>query len=573
MKKLLLAVFSIATTFSLYAQREVPQERMEQIYEEVKTPYKYGLAVAPSDNYHKIDCPTVFRQGDKWLMTYVVYNGKGGTDGRGYETWIAESDNLLEWRTLGRVLSYRDGKWDCNQRGGFPALPDMEWGGSYELQTYKGRHWMTYIGGEGTGYEAVKAPLYVGLAWTKGDISTAHEWESLDKPILSIHDKDAQWWEKLTQYKSTVYWDKDKTLGAPFVMYYNAGGRHPETDLKGERVGIALSKDMKTWKRYSGNPVFAHEADGTITGDAHIQKMGDVYVMFYFSAFEPSRKYKAFNTFAASYDLVNWTDWKGADLIIPSKNYDELFAHKSYVVKHDGVVYHFYCAVNNTEQRGIAIATSKPMGRSTVRFPKPEIKNRRQITTLNEGWKTWITEATHLKGNFMMPAKTVNIPHNWDDYYGYRQLTHGNLHGTAMYVKDFTADVKSGKRYFLRFDGVGTYATITVNGKDFGRHPIGRTTLTLDVTDELKQGVNRLEVKAEHPEMIADMPWVCGGCSSEWGFSEGSQPLGIFRPVVLEVTDEIRIEPFGVHIWNDEKAANVFVETEIKNNRNGRVSQ
>ena len=551
MKKLLLAVYNIATTFSLYAQREVPQERMEQIYEEVKTPYKYGLAVAPADNYHKIDCPTVFRQGDKWLMTYVVYNGKGGTDGRGYETWITESDNLLEWRTLGRVLSYRDGKWDCNQRGGFPALPDMEWGGSYELQTYKGRHWMTYIGGEGTGYEAVKAPLYVGLAWTKGDISTSHEWESLDKPILSIHDKDAQWWEKLTQYKSTVYWDKDKTLGAPFVMYYNAGGRHPETDLKGERVGIALSKDMKTWKRYSGNPVFAHEADGRLTGDAHIQKMGDVYVMFYFSAFEPSRKYKAFNTFAASYDLVNWTDWKGADLIIPSKNYDELFAHKSYVVKHDGVVYHFYCAVNNAEQRGIAIATSKPMGRSAVRFPKPEIKNRRQIIELNEGWKTWRVENGKLRVESMMPAKTVNIPHNWDDYYGYRQLTHGNLHGTAMYVKDFTADVKSGKRYFLRFDGVGTYATITVNGKDFGRHPIGRTTLTLDVTDELKQGVNRLEVKAEHPEMIADMPWVCGGCSSEWGFSEGSQPLGIFRPVVLEATDGIRIEPFGVNTSND----------------------
>ena len=106
---------------------------------------------------------------------------------------------------------------------------------------------------------------------------------------------------------------------------------------------------------------------------------------------------------------------------------------------------------------------------------------------------------------------------------------------------------------------------LQVNGQDFGRHPVGRTTLTLDVTDALKQGANRLEVKAEHPEMIADMPWVCGGCSSEWGFSEGSQPLGIFRPVVLEVTDEIRIEPFGVHIWNDEKAANVFVETEVKN--------
>lgn len=564
MKKIVILAFSLFT-LGAHAQREVPQSRMKQIYEEAKTPYKYGLAVAPTDNYHKIDCPTVFREGGKWYMTYVVYNGKSGLDGRGYETWIAESDNLLEWRTLGRLLSYRDGYWDCNQRGGFPALPDMEWGGSYALQTYKGKHWMTYIGGEGTGYESVNKPLYIGLAWTDQPLGVAHEWQAQDKPVMSIHDKEAQWWEKLTQYKSTVYWDKEKTLGAPFVMFYNAAGRHPETDLKAERVGIALSKDMKHWKRYPGNPVFAHEADGTITGDAHIQKMGDVYVMFYFSAFEPSRKYKAFNTFAASYDLVNWTDWKGDDLIIPSKNYDELFAHKSYVVKHNGVVYHFYCAVNNAEQRGIAIATSKPMGRSQVRFPEPEVKNRRMVMELDKDWKTWLLDNSQLK--------TVDLPHNWDDYYGYRQLTHGNLHGTAMYEKTFTLDNSQfstlntpfKKRYFLRFEGIGTYATITLNGKDYGRHPVGRTTLTLDVTDALKPGENKLTVKVEHPEMISDMPWVCGGCSSEWGFSEGSQPLGIFRPVVLEATDEIRIEPFGVHIWNDDKAANVYVETEVKN--------
>ena len=571
MKKILILAF-LLLSLGTYAQREVPQSRMEQIYEEAKTPYKYGLAVAPADNKHKIDCPTVFREGDKWYMTYVVYNGKSGLDGRGYETWIAESDNLLEWRTLGRVLSYRDGFWDCNQRGGFPALPDMEWGGSYALQTYKGKHWMTYLGGEGTGYESVNKPLYIGLAWTDRPLGSAHEWQAQDKPVMSIHDKDAQWWEKLTQYKSVVYWDKEKTLGAPFVMFYNAAGRHPETDLKAERVGIALSKDMKKWKRYPGNPVFAHEADGTITGDAHIQKMGDVYVMFYFSAFEPSRKYKAFNTFAASYDLVHWTDWKGADLIIPSKDYDELFAHKSYVVKHNGVVYHFYCAVNDAEQRGIAIATSKPMGRSQVHFPEREVKNRRMVMELDKGWKTWLCDKSAY-GQADNAPTVVDIPHNWDDYYGYRQLTHGNLHGTAMYEKIFTLDnslfpisnSSFGKRYFLRFEGVGTYATVTLNGKDFGRHPVGRTTLTLDVTEALKPGENRLVVKAEHPEMIADMPWVCGGCSSEWGFSEGSQPLGIFRPVVLEATDEIRIEPFGVHIWNDDKAGTVFVETEVKN--------
>ena len=419
---------------------------------------------------------------------------------------------------------------------------------------------MTYIGGEGTGYEAVNAPLYVGLAWTKGNPGTAHEWESLDRPILSINDKDTQWWEGLTQYKSTVYKDDARTLGAPFVMYYNAGGINPETNIKGERIGIALSDDMRKWRRYKGNPVFTHEAQGTITGDAQIQKMGDLYVMFYFSAFNPSRPYKAFNTFACSYDMVTWDDWEGDDLIFPTKQYDELFAHKSYLVKHNGVVYHFYCAVNNAEQRGIAVATSKPMGRSAVRFPARPAVGRRTVVNLDQDWTTWL-------GDDKSKSIKVSVPHNWDDYYGYRQLTHGNLHGNATYVRDFDVPERiDGKRYFINLEGVGSYANIKLNGHDLGRHPSGRTSLTFDVSDCLNYGgKNTLEILAEHPEMISDMPWVCGGCSSEWGFSEGSQPFGIFRPVQLEITDEVRVEPFGVHIWNNANCDSVFIETELKN--------
>jgi len=92
-----------------------------------------------------------------------------------------------------------------NQRGGFPALTDWTWGGSYGIAQYKKNYWMTYIGGHGTGYEAVREPLHIGLAWTRGDVASSHEWQSADTPLLSIDDKDAQWWEKLTQYKSTVY--------------------------------------------------------------------------------------------------------------------------------------------------------------------------------------------------------------------------------------------------------------------------------------------------------------------------------------------------------------------------------
>lgn len=544
-------------TLSVYGQ-QISQEEMQRIYQEVRTPYKYGMVVAPTDNYHKIDCPTVFRVGDKWMMTYVVYNGKDGLDGRGYETWLAESDDLLHWTTKGRILSYKDDGWDMNQLGGFPALIDWTWNGNYGISKYKDKYWMTYIGGHGTGYEAVREPLNIGMAWTDADITKAHEWQSANKPLLSINDKDAQWWEKLVQYKSTIYDDPTKTLGKRFVMFYNAGGINPKNNLKAERIGIALSNDLKKWKRYDGNPVFANEVGGIITGDAQIAKMDDLYVMFYFKAYDPSRKYNAFNTFAVSRDLIHWQTWDGEDLIIPSKPYDEMFAHKSYVVKHDGVVYHFYCAVNNDQQRGIAVATSVPMGRSEVRFPAPERKGRRNIISLNDGWTAHCSVAHD-------SVVSINLPHNFDDYYGYLQLRHGNLHGSAIYNKVFTTEKHVGKRYFLQFEGVGTYATVTLNGHQYPKELVGRTVWTLDVTDALRDGQNTLQVLVDHPAMQTASPWVCGGCSSEWGFSEGSQPFGIFRPVLLIETDAVRIEPFGVHIWNNSTCDSIFIETEVKN--------
>lgn len=571
-KRLVLLSLLIFGGITAFAQK-ISKNVMQKIYDEVKTPYKYGMVVAPKDNYHQIDCPMVYREGNRWFMTYVVYNGKNGTDGRGYETWLATSDDLLQWKTLGRLLCYADKGWDMNQRAGYPALIDWTWNGSYEMAKYKGRHWMSYFGGEGTGYEAIRKPLNMGMASTKGDITQAHPWETSPSPVLSINDNSAQWWEKLTHYKSTVYWDKNKTLGKPFVMFYNAGGINPANQLKAERIGIALSSNMTSWrrlplrtaKRKTGNPVFFHEAPGIITGDAQIVKFPHYYVMFYFSAYNPERKYNAYNTFAVSRDLVNWQDWEGADLVYPSKPYDDMFAHKSYVLKHQGVVYHFYCAVNHAGQRGIAVATSVPMGRSQVSFPIPEKKGKRQIVSLNQDWqvtfgKTSEDSITKKKGTFR-----VNVPSNLDDYYGYRQLKHGNLHGAATYEKHFSVHKQTGKRYFLQLEGVGTFATVKVNRKSYPKELVGRTCFTLDISDALREGDNTLNIKVEHPAMQTNNPWPCGGCSSEWGFSEGSQPFGIFRPVSLIETDEVRVEPFGVHVWNNEACDSVFVDTEVKN--------
>lgn len=208
-----------------------------------------------------------------------------------------------------------------------------------------------------------------------------------------------------------------------------------------------------------------------------------------------------------------------------------------------------------------------------------QLSQPRDSISLADGWKTALEgsdvllDTTGIVGRDFDDSnwEQISVPHNWDQYYGYRRNKHGNLHGTAWYRKELTIPSENkAKQFFLFFEGVGSYATVWVNGIIVGKHQGGRTTFTLDITDAISfDGSNSIVVKAEHPPFIADLPWVCGGCSGEWGFSEGSQPLGIFRPVSVIVTNPIKIEPFGVHVWNSndisEESAKLYVETELKN--------
>ena len=215
----------------------------------------------------------------------------------------------------------------------------------------------------------------------------------------------------------------------------------------------------------------------------------------------------------------------------------------------------------------------------TLFIQQPAIaqQNIRQETLLNNNWRTiaddhninaykGFEKSGYPDNNWL----TVDVPHNWDTYEGYRRLQHGNRHGYAWYRKTFRLSTISPiKRYFLWFEGVGSYATVWLNGVQVGYHAGGRTSFTIDITKALRAGQNLLCVRADHPAFIKDLPWVCGGCSDDPGFSEGSQPMGIFRPVHLIVTDPVRIEPFGQHIWNDttvsETSATLNLETEVKN--------
>lgn len=201
----------------------------------------------------------------------------------------------------------------------------------------------------------------------------------------------------------------------------------------------------------------------------------------------------------------------------------------------------------------------------------------RQSISLNEEWLSIATandevlpEQFFKKEMDTKSWKQVNVPHNWDAYEGYRRLLHGNRHGDAWYRKQFSVkQTRDKKRFFLFFEGVGSYATVYLNGVKVGEHAGGRTSFTIDITKEVKTDgtVNLLAVRAWHPSNIKDLPWVCGGCSDERGFSEGSQPMGIFRPVHLLITNEIRIQPFGVHAWAEinNDLASLSVNTTLKN--------
>jgi predicted GH43/DUF377 family glycosyl hydrolase len=352
-------------TMELNAQlpKQVEDATMNRVYEEIKTPYKFGLVLIPGEKKLKYDCPTVFRKNGNWYMSYIVF------DRRGYETWLAKSKDLLHWNTLGKMMSFSDtSDWDNNQKAGYVVLQDSKWGGSYRLKRYAGKYWMSYIGGHDRGYET--GVLGIGMASTTKNPAQPHEWNRLQQPVLQATDADVRWWENKKLYKSTVVEDASRSTGYRFIMYYNANG-----DTSGnkpafrwfERIGMAVSNDMMHWKRFQTDPVMGHKVG--ITGDAVVQKWNNLWIMFYFGAFWEGRKNKdAFNRFACSYDGIHWTDWKGEDLIAPSENYDATYAHKSYVLKYKGVVYHFYCAVDKKDNRGIAVATSSDLGKSGKQF-------------------------------------------------------------------------------------------------------------------------------------------------------------------------------------------------------------
>jgi len=164
------------------------------------TPYKYGKPVLTGSGIdgafdsHAVDCPFVFSHNNKFYMMFV------GFDGKGYQTGLAVSSDLIHWEKLGVILKREEHNgWDKTGAAGTWILKSTN--NLYDLPTIKkvdGKYWMVYHSYPEEGYEEGSAQI--GLAWTTDE--NLLEWHRLPEPIYSWKDGDE--WEKGGLYKACL---------------------------------------------------------------------------------------------------------------------------------------------------------------------------------------------------------------------------------------------------------------------------------------------------------------------------------------------------------------------------------
>jgi hypothetical protein len=146
-------------------------------------------------------------------------------------------------------------------------------------------------------------------------------------------------------------------------MYYNATTNDNTANSGVENISMAISQDMLTWKRYGNDPIVSPDNTSypnRVTGDPQVVKIGDTWTMFFWARYNGNTGTDVFNSFACSYDLVNWSKWQGEVLMTTTQPYERSQAHKPWIIKDNGIVYQFYAA-NGDQGFGIGLATSVPL--------------------------------------------------------------------------------------------------------------------------------------------------------------------------------------------------------------------
>lgn len=166
-------------------------------------------------------------------------------------------------------------------------------------------------------------------------------------------------------------------------------------------------------------------------------------------------------------------------------------------------------------------------------------------------------------------GKPVTVPHTWnaaDAADGINTMVNnpGTSVGSPSYCRGahtyrrVLPSVKSGKRYFVRFEGVSSKAEVRVNGKVVGEHYGAFTAFAFEVTEFLHLSENELTIVADN-SYDRNVPPISGDFSL-FG--------GIYRDVWLIETDPVCISPLvdggpGVVLEPDPETGKVIARVSV----------
>jgi predicted GH43/DUF377 family glycosyl hydrolase len=296
-----------------------------------------------------VDCPFVFSHHGEFRMTYL------GFDGIGYQTGLAASSDLVRWKRLGCILK-RDPSSPVTRYNIAMnwILRDARLRSSGKLKRVRGRYVGVYHAYPNAGYEA--GPAVIGLCRSEDLL----RWE-VGEPCLRPEEGAA--WEQGGLYKPCLIED-----GGTYYLFYNAKTRNRPKEQGGgwrEQTGVAVSTDLKRWKRHDGNPVVRNGPPGSrderFASDPCVMKDGRRWVLFYFGL---DSKGVARDLVAAGDGPFDLRKYEHIVVDVGSPGaVDSAYAHKPSVIFHGGELYHFYCAVSGrgaSEVRGISGAMARP---------------------------------------------------------------------------------------------------------------------------------------------------------------------------------------------------------------------
>ena len=301
------------------------------------------------EQFKSTDVPCVYQlpgQAFKYYMSFIAFDGKG------YNSFVAESEDLLTWENHRLAM-------------GFGKEGDFDHGGcvigaflyeSYDIKSPRvlkkreGKFWSLYgaYPRQG-GYEL--RPGYEGIASS----DDGRLWRrAKNQPILAVQDTDCGSWEKDCIYQPWLVEHENR-----FFNFYNAANGGVE------QMGMSWSTNLLDWRRHDQNPVLRNRKGGydeSFCSDGKVFRDGDHWTMFYFGVGRGG----AHIMVAFSRDLKEWTAhpqplYKAGG---HPDGLDRQYAHKISLVHNpkNDTFYMYYCATGN-KGRCIGLLTSKPLDR------------------------------------------------------------------------------------------------------------------------------------------------------------------------------------------------------------------